>query len=342
MPVEAQLHGDLDTHGTFCITVPLNQILEMNSTLSRCNLEWEGRAKSNPNASRNLVVREAGGSLHGPKTHSSQITEAPFVVEKCVLLILRPDLFLPEGRPLLINNHRVLREPGGPPLSDSDAPSWTQYTPQSDSPYLVDASGQEFKEFDFVSERSQEGQRLSIFSLLVNANAKLQAAKRRKGYPPGIANYIVNIEAVVEQIFFVPRGIQDQALPLASGVPDGKETRGRDLSNISSKDGDLVDEERPDFNADPEYSDEYSGEDDEEGYEEYEEEYDEEDDEESDEPDTINGLTFPEMEIVIQRASDGTISAKERAEAAMLMLGMAGGERLLLSISSLLTPSTRP
>jgi len=50
----------------------------------------------------------------------------------------------------------------------------------------------------------------------------------------------------------------------------------------------------------------------------------EEDDEEDD--DTINGLTFPEMRTVIQQASDGTISNQERADAAMLMLGMAGGD----------------
>ena len=48
------------------------------------------------------------------------------------------------------------------------------------------------------------------------------------------------------------------------------------------------------------------------------------------EPDTINGLTFPEMRTVLQRVSDGTIQDRDRAESAMLMLGMAGGEVLLL------------
>jgi len=45
----------------------------------------------------------------------------------------------------------------------------------------------------------------------------------------------------------------------------------------------------------------------------------------------INGLTLQEMETVIQRGSDGTISAEERTEAALLMLGMARGEALSLS-----------
>jgi len=315
------------------------------STLERCNREWRLRAKLNPNAPRNLVVREAHDSLRAQSkiSYSSQITEAPLVVKKCVLLVLRPELFLPEGRPLLINTHRVLRKPGGSFLSGADVPSWTPYTAQPDQSYLIDASGQEFKELDFVSERSQEGQRLSIFSLLVNANAKLQAAEKRDDYPSEARPYITLINDVVQQIFFVPRGIQDQAPLPASGVLDSRKARGQDPSNICDKDGGLADEEHPDFDADPEYSDNYSEGDDEEGYEEYEEEYDQEYDEEDDEPDMINGLTFPEMETVIQRASDGTISAEERAEAAMLMLGMAGGERPLFSISSLsfLTLSTR-
>ena len=50
------------------------------------------------------------------------------------------------------------------------------------------------------------------------------------------------------------------------------------------------------------------------------------DSEDEDESDTINGLTFPEMEAVMQRVSDGSISDQERVEAAMVMLGMAGGK----------------
>ena len=290
---------------------------------------------------------------------SFQITEAPFVVEKCVLLVLRPKLFLPEGRPILINTRRVLRKPGGPPLSNSDAPSWTQYTPQPNRPYLIDESGQEFTEFDFISERSQEGQRLSIFSLLVNANSKLQAAKRRDDFPSGdIRVYITNVEDAIKAIFFVPREVQKQTpllTPLVPPIPSGqqshvpalrrsprtqedkgdsKKPRGQGSSNSGSEDGGLADEGRPGFEDSEE--DSYEGE--EEGDEgEGDGEYEDEDeyDEEDDEPDTINGLTFPEMETVIQRASDGTISAEERAEAAMLMLGMAGGELLLFSIFSL-------
>ena len=125
-----------------------------------------------------LVVFYAPRNLMPP-----QITKPPFAVDKCVLLVLRPKRFLPEGRPILINTNRELRVPGGPPSPDT--PSWTQYLPQDDRPFLIGPSGQEFKEFDFVSKRCQ-GQKLSVFSLLVNANSKLQAIKKRNDRPFGI------------------------------------------------------------------------------------------------------------------------------------------------------------
>ena len=101
------------------------------------------------------------------------------------------------------------------------------------------------------------------------------------------------------------------------------------------EDGGADDEEYDEDGEAYGYDEEYEGE--------YDQEYDEVD-EEDEGPDMINGLTIPEMETVLQQASDGTISAEERVEAAMLMLGMAGGELLLLLPfhSPFLTPGTRP
>jgi len=288
---------------------------------------------------------------------SPQITKVPFVVDKCVLLVLRPELFLPEGRPILINTNRKLRVPGGAVLSATDSPSWTQYlSPQG--PYLIDTFDQEFKEFDFVSMRRQD-QKLSVFSLLVNANSKLQAAKKRNNRPVGIDLYISLVAQAIEAIFFVPRPIQEGTLSLIPPVPpipsehrsgvtspgssiksrrSSRKAKEQDPSVVGRKDGGAVEEELPQSDADLERSDHCSEEgdgDDEEGDKEDYDEDDEYDDEEDEDPDMINGLTFPEMEIVIRRASDGTISAAERTEAALLMLGMAGGEISLFSISSL-------
>ena len=60
--------------------------------------------------------------------------------------------------------------------------------------------------------------------------------------------------------------------------------------------------------------------------------YPEEDESEDDEPGMINGLTFPQMEAVLQKVSDGTISGQERARAAMFMLGMAGELSLFCAV----------
>ena len=68
-PVDAQWHSHLDTHGTFCIIVPLPQILAIITKLAACNHEWTRRAKLDPGAPRNLEVCEARGPLHIPKPH---------------------------------------------------------------------------------------------------------------------------------------------------------------------------------------------------------------------------------------------------------------------------------
>ena len=73
---------------------------------------------------------------------------------------------------------------------------WTQYYPQDGRPYLVDSSGQEFTEFNYLSKRVQD-EGLSIFSLLVNANSKLQGAKRRADYPSGVETYITFVEVAI-------------------------------------------------------------------------------------------------------------------------------------------------
>jgi len=47
----------------------------------------------------------------------------------------------------------------------------------------------------------------------------------------------------------------------------------------------------------------------------------------------INGLSFSKMETLLQQVSDGKISCRAWADAAMMMLGMAGGKLSLLFIT---------
>jgi len=54
--VEAQWHGDLDTYGSFCIVIPMGQIMDIMRVLVDSNCRWDRRAKSDPWAMRDLDV----------------------------------------------------------------------------------------------------------------------------------------------------------------------------------------------------------------------------------------------------------------------------------------------
>lgn len=68
-PVEVQLKGDLDTYGSFCITIPLEQTAEILTKLNQRNRDWKRRAASDPHAPRNLDVRQTVSSPYGPKPY---------------------------------------------------------------------------------------------------------------------------------------------------------------------------------------------------------------------------------------------------------------------------------
>jgi len=333
--VEAQWHGDLDTYGSFCITVPLNQITDITTTLINKNHEWDFRAKSDPWALRGLDVCGLYWFPTQPKAlHFSQIEKDPFVVLKYALLVLRPELFLPNGRPLVVNTNRVLRAPGGPSLTQSERSSWVLYYSDPQLPFLIDSSGHSLFEFDLKSLRSPKDSP-SVFSLLVNANSKLQSIRQRTDNAV-LSTYIYAVKAVVDLIFHVPKQVHKQAMspvpPVPSLLPaqsthhtnitpgpstkphgDGGGLQGQNSMDSGPQASGVVAEDHSNLDIgfeEPDYNPE-----------------------EDDEPDAINGLTFSEMETVLQRASDGGISDRERADAAMLMLGMAGGELSLLFIA---------
>lgn len=230
----------------------------------------------------------------------------PFVVQKLTLLVLRPDIFLPDNQPLSILNavHRTFRNPGGDKPPKALRSSWTSFYSEPNGIWLLDSSNQWFSEFDFTSRRQSQDS-ISAFAMLVNANSKLQNIMRTPQYPE-LEGYAYAVKNAVDAIFHVPENAQPvPTFPAAHSpnitIPGPSSKSGRD-----TRDGG-VDEGHSDFANDFDKTEEYSS-------------------EEDDEPDTINGLTFPEMKTVLQRVSDGTISDRERAEAAMLMLGMAGCE----------------
>ena len=191
----------------------------------------------------------------------------------------------------------------------------------------MDSSDRSFYDFDFKSLRKLQDS-LSVFCLLVNANAKLRNVIHTT-QSAVLKQYAFAVRDAVTAIFHVPK-VQDQSPSLVPPLPaippayhpniatpgpsseSGRESdvyQGRDSMDLDRRDCSVVEEGPSNFANDLE---ECST-------------------EEDDEPDTINGLTFPEMRTVLHRVSDGTIPDLERAESAMLMLGMAGGKLLLLN-----------
>ncbi|KAJ7491294.1 hypothetical protein FB451DRAFT_637585 [Mycena latifolia] len=181
-------HGHIDKRGSFCVVVPLQQIIDMVLHLTMSNLEWAVRAITDPNAPRNLDT-----------------TAYPFVVSTCLILVLRSHLFLPDNKPILINMERTLRA-RGTTLPQASAPaSWVLHRLQPGSPFLVDDSGRPLHTLQFRSERTADDS-LSIFSLLVNAHYKLQALPRGSQVqnPTEVVQYAHTIEALFKLIFYVP------------------------------------------------------------------------------------------------------------------------------------------
>jgi hypothetical protein len=161
---------------------------------------------------------------------------------------------------------------------------------------------------------------------LVNANSKLQNITMQTPERSFLGHYVRSVNTAVDAIFHVPKEVQDQT-PLIPSVP-ARDIAASGPSSEFGEDSNVLQEPFP-IGLDSPAADVN-----EEGYSDFADDF-----EEDDEPDTINGLTVPEMRTVLQQVSDGTISDHERAEAAMLMLGMAGGELIAPYHSTFLSDS---
>ena len=115
----------------------------------------------------------------------SQITEGPFVVRKCDPL-----------HPLSISTDCALRAPGrsGLPGRGDLRGLLTLHT-------LVASSNRSFFEFDFELQRRPEDS-LSVCSLLVDANSKLQRVKQEYNNPL-LMTHVQEVEAAIDVIFRV-------------------------------------------------------------------------------------------------------------------------------------------
>jgi len=197
-----------------------------------------------------------------------QITQDPFVVQDCVLLVLLLDLVLPGNHPLPINTNCVLWIPGGPSLAQLGGPLWNTYYSTDTTPFLVDLSDNPYPQFKFQSLHRQTNLP-SVFSLLVNANSKLQNIKDHTNTPT-LLSYIMTTEATVKAIFHVTKEVQVLDPPFKPATPD-------DHPQQEPADMDLGYQDEADHFGEPDYNEE-----------------------EDDKAETIHGFTFPEVRTVIQ------------------------------------------
>jgi len=214
------------------------------------------------------------------------MTKVPFVVQKCTILLLHPNLFLPNNCPLFINTNHGLQVSGGPPIPQSKQSSWVSCNSQPYTNFLKNPSGPPFTEFNFKSLHCPEDS-LSVFSLLVNSHSKLQSLKHI--FKKGILDvYAQAIEATIDAIFHIPR-VQNEA--------------------PADHQGDITKGNYPNPNID--FEDDYNL-------------------NRDDDPDKINRLSFSEIDTLLQQVSDGGISGQEWADAAIMMLRMAGHQETII------------
>ncbi|KAJ8503091.1 hypothetical protein ONZ45_g11159 [Pleurotus djamor] len=313
---EPNLHADLDTYGLFALVPPLEQLYDIRKHLIKHNAQWARRAAEIPKAPRELDT-----------------SEAPYVVTALELLVLY-DEFLPEGQSLAIlpGNFRSKERSS---LETSELQSRHQH-------WYVYPGGRSLGNRGYterlpaitgINARPSDD-KLSIFSIIINAASKIRCWNEYNKTPllavSRISEFVGVVSELRDLIFFtpptltntVPEGMPIPASPYTHSDPNDVTPTGS-LSSGSMvppiQHSLPVDESTPmDTREDADPLAE-NGDDDENGGD-----FDSEDDDDSDsETGSTYNLTPEEVKILGQRASDGSLSPAERADNAMLLLGMA-------------------
>jgi len=112
-------------------------------------------------------------------------------------------MFLPDSGPLMINTVRALRDPGGFTPNQSQRSEWIPLYSQPQLAFPMTSLGSSVYDFDFRSLRQSEESPL-VFSVLVNANSKLQNVVGSASSPT-LVHFSRTVAEAVAAIFHVPR-----------------------------------------------------------------------------------------------------------------------------------------
>ncbi|KAJ6585198.1 hypothetical protein B0H19DRAFT_1108747 [Mycena capillaripes] len=305
--LDVHWHGELDKRGYFCFSLPLKQLEDLIRILLESNREWRLRAEYDRIAPRNLANVRRDIKKSGQND--------PFVVDTLVPLILRPEVFLPDNQSILINTARTLRFPGEDIPPKTDPSLLVNFSCSPDHPFLTDHSGAPMTELSFRTTRTADDE-LSVFALIVNANAKLEdwtvpvrvneipvesvlvedvsdedlsvEEDTADGIPaPTVKDIIldhkVKMAELISLIFFIPSVLQNPGPhPGRAGGVSDKAPEPHEFESNSDSDSSS--------DSDSEYG-------------------------------------SPDIDEVLGRVSDPSLSPEARDEAAMLMISLAGGRR---------------
>ncbi|KAJ3517704.1 hypothetical protein NLJ89_g327 [Agrocybe chaxingu] len=290
--LESSLHTQWDIYGTFCFIPAENDLVAMLESLKRSNEMWRQDA---PDA----------------------VSKEPFYSPKWDIIVLHPHAMFPEGMPLAIAQDRTFfnGRNGGIPVSSHL--SWTWWIAAGDT--LRSATGTSFEPFVARDLRSEFGvPPISSLAMVINAHSKLQRFLQdfASSASTRVLRFAQLISDLVTEIFFVPAAYDDVApkmynLLLAQRAQHTQRTvrsngaqvmqpithfSGAGLGQVHDSGG----IEKSDLAAPP------SG--------------DEELGVEAPEFPDEDGLTDSEFQIVSAQASNPKLDAKQRADAAMMML----------------------
>ncbi|KAJ7151183.1 hypothetical protein C8R46DRAFT_1123494 [Mycena filopes] len=282
--MESQWHGVWEKHGGFCITLPPQQLLDLAKLLERTNLDWEARARADPNAQR-----------------KSRMLEPEFQFIDYTILVLRPEVLLPHNQPIFINPGGSIRKPGEPVPPLSAQSEWLAHETDrtNDTPHLVNCNTKKYLPDIRIKSTRREGDSISVFCLIVNANSKLQHAANIQSLGHELLFYTDIHARLIDLIFFLlPRSKLRLVFPKSRVVHparSGKPHHGfsEDVSS-STRNSSSSDEEE-----------------------------EESDDPKDEDGDTVNGLTPDEFDALVAKANDGHLAPQDRADAYMMLLGMA-------------------
>ncbi|TFK51156.1 hypothetical protein OE88DRAFT_1808633 [Heliocybe sulcata] len=188
--LEASLHVQWDTYGTFCFVPAEANAVNMLEALRQSNQDWEHLVRLNPFLRRPLDV-----------------TAEPYNRPMWDVILLHPYAMLPEGQPLAIAQNRTFHQQGQP--SPEPRVTWTSWIASGD--HLVAASAPHEPLAPFIASDIRDRvlePPISSLAMVINAHSKLDAFMRDHGATatPRIQRYSQLMSDLVTEIFFVPEG----------------------------------------------------------------------------------------------------------------------------------------